>query len=103
MGAGPQGLALRFLVHAERDDVGVAVTRIDPGRVSGRFLRTGEELEAEVAEPVELGHKFALRDLPEGADVVKDGVRIGRTTAAVKRGSHVHVHNLQSVLWRPPS
>jgi len=40
------------------------------------------------------GHKIALRDLPAGTLVRKYGHVIGVTTAAVRAGDHVHVHNL---------
>lgn len=43
-----------------------------------------------------LGHKFALADIPAGAKVMKYGVSIGSTTGPVKRGEHVHLHNLKS-------
>lgn len=43
-----------------------------------------------------LGHKFALVDIPTGAKVMKYGVSIGSTTSPIKRGEHVHLHNLQS-------
>ncbi len=40
------------------------------------------------------GHKEARRDLPAGALVHKYGQVIGVTTAPVRAGEHVHVHNL---------
>lgn len=39
------------------------------------------------------GHKYALRDLACGENVIKYGMPIGHTTAAVKAGEHVHIHN----------
>lgn len=39
------------------------------------------------------GHKLAVRDLAPGAPVVKFGQTIGRATAAIAAGDHVHVHN----------
>ena len=44
------------------------------------------------------GHKSALRDLPAGAVVRKYGWPIGRLTAAVAAGDHVHSHNLETML-----
>jgi hypothetical protein len=43
-----------------------------------------------------MGHKFALRGIDQGADVIKYGEPIGRTTAPVAKGEHVHVHNVVS-------
>lgn len=41
-------------------------------------------------------HKVALRDLPTGANVVRDGYVIGVTTRPVRRGDWLHIHNLKS-------
>jgi len=46
-----------------------------------------------VAPGVPFGHKAALRDIREGEVVVKYGVAIGRATAFIAAGEHVHVHN----------
>lgn len=53
-----------------------------------------------VLQPVPYGHKVALAELPEGADVIKYGVVIGRLSAAVRTGEHMHVHNLESMRGR---
>ena len=42
------------------------------------------------------GHKLALKDMEEGVTVIKYGEPIGRTTTLIRRGEHVHVHNLVS-------
>jgi altronate dehydratase len=66
-----------------------------------RPLAAGEVVEVaglrvEVREAVPLCHKVALTDLPPGTAVLKYGQPIGRTTAAVAAGAHVHVHNMRS-------
>jgi len=43
-----------------------------------------------------MGHKIALRALPEGSPVRKYGEVIGRLTEPVAAGDHVHIHNLAS-------
>ena len=48
------------------------------------------------------GHKYALRDIPRGADVVKYGMPIGHATQDIPRGAHVHVHNLVTNLAARP-
>ena len=53
-----------------------------------------------VRQAVPYGHKVALADLPAGADVLKYGVVIGRLSAAVRQGEHLHVHNLESLRGR---
>ena len=40
------------------------------------------------------GHKYALRDIAEGENVVKYGMPIGHATRFIAKGEHVHTHNL---------
>ena len=49
-----------------------------------------------VAAGVPRGHKLALRPIAAGEAVVKYGQPIGRATAAIAPGEHVHTHNLVS-------
>jgi hypothetical protein len=42
------------------------------------------------------GHKVALGGIPAGAPVIKYGVRIGVSTAAIAWGEWVHCHNCRS-------
>ena len=44
------------------------------------------------------GHKYALRDLAEGENVVKYGMPIGHAVRAIAKGEHVHVHNMATNL-----
>jgi hypothetical protein len=47
-------------------------------------------------EPIAMGHKIALRDICAGDAIVKFGVTIGKTTAAISAGQWVHLHNCAS-------
>jgi hypothetical protein len=49
-----------------------------------------------LADPVPRGHKFALCPIGQGEPVLKYGQPIGRATAPIRPGQHVHVHNLVS-------
>ena len=49
-----------------------------------------------LATDIDVGHKIARRDLTPGDKVLKYGAPIGSMTAAVARGQHVHMHNMQS-------
>lgn len=44
------------------------------------------------------GHKIALTDIADGAEVKKFGFPIGRATAPIAVGDHVHSHNLATGL-----
>ncbi|MBQ7975649.1 MAG: altronate dehydratase [Clostridia bacterium] len=47
---------------------------------------------------LENGHKYALRDIKKGENVIKYGNPIGRATEDIKAGEHVHSHNLKTNL-----
>ena len=44
------------------------------------------------------GHKYALRDIAEGENVITYGMPVGHATCAIKKGEHVHVHNVKTNL-----
>ena len=91
---------LNFLIHAEKDDVGVAVVDIKSGQsVSGLFLDTRKPVELKALADIPLGHKIALRDFKKGDTVTKYGEDIGKVVAPIKKGDHVHVHNVKTKRW----
>ena len=93
-------MAHSFLVHAPDDVVGVAVQDIEPGQgVPGKIQSNGQPLQLDGLDPVPLGHKIALRDLPAGEQVIKYGIAIGRATRDIRAGEHVHVHNVKGERW----
>jgi len=92
--------ATGFLAHHHGDGVAVATRDLSPGRVEGGFLAGPGSATVELTEAVPLGHKFALRDIPAGAEVIEYGVCIAVAGKAITAGQHVHVHNLRSVRWQ---
>ena len=44
------------------------------------------------------GHKYALRDIKSGEDIIKYGNPIGHATCDIKAGEHVHTHNVKTNL-----
>lgn len=51
-----------------------------------------------VATDLDSGHKYALRDIKEGENVIKYGFPIGHATRDIKKGEHVHTDNLATNL-----
>lgn len=47
---------------------------------------------------IENGHKYALRDIAQGEEVIKYGFPIGKSVCDIKKGEHVHSHNLKTQL-----
>ena len=72
------------------DDVGVA----------RRMLPAGTELAdlgVTAVNQVGRGHKIALKDIAQGAEVKKYGQMIGVAAKPIARGEHVHLHNLEMI------
>jgi len=90
-----------LLVHDRRDNVGVVVVE---NLTAGTDLfcvitEDNSEFRTSVNQDVPIGHKVALRDLAVGDTVTKYGQDIGRIVAPVKKGDHVHTHNLKTKRW----
>jgi (2R)-sulfolactate sulfo-lyase subunit alpha len=89
-----------FLIHRKGDSVAVAVGDLEPGTTDGGYLHDPEDLSVELTDPIPLGHKFALRDIEAGADVIEYGQRVAIASQSIRRGEHVHVHNVRSARWQ---
>ena len=84
--------ALRIHAH---DTVVVALSDLAPGTP----VECADGLATEVVtrEAIPFGHKVAIVPILQGETVIKYGASIGRATADIAPGQHVHVHNLHSV------
>ena len=56
--------------------------------------------EVKVKETIPFGHKFAMKTITKGQDVVKYGEVIGQAVRNIDAGKHVHVHNVESLRGR---
>jgi len=43
------------------------------------------------------GHKISIRDIEKGGPVMKYGEVIGKALVFIKKGEHVHIHNMDSI------
>ena len=85
----------KVMVINEKDNVAVAIVPLKSGTTVALNVQ-GKKEKIKLISPIPMGHKFALREIPKGADVIKYGEPIGETVAAIARGEHVHVHNVNS-------
>lgn len=84
-----------FLVLDETDNVGTALSVLEPG--STLMIRSGgTEQMLTLTQTIPMGHKFALNALELGEAVKKYGATIGRCIQPIARGQHVHLHNIES-------
>ena len=82
-----------FIRINENDNVAVALRPI----AKGEQLTVGQ-YQVTTQEEIPQGHKFALKPIEKGSEVIKYGFRIGYTKEAVPAGGWVHVHNLKTAL-----
>lgn len=78
-----------------QDDVATALTDLPEGETVQVSLG---EVSAEVVlcNDIEFGHKFALRAIAAGEDILKYGLPIGKALNDIRAGEWVHVHNCRS-------
>ncbi len=82
-----------FIRIHEDDNVAVALRPI----AQGEELAVGPYL-VTALEEIPQGHKFALKPIAAGSEVIKYGFRIGFAKEDVQAGGWVHVHNLKTAL-----
>ena len=91
----------QLLVHDEKDNVGVVVVE---GLAAGTEMlcvvtHDNSDFRLKAEQDIPIGHKVALKDLKVGDTVMKYGEDIGKVVADVKKGHHVHTHNLKTKRW----
>ncbi|MGG0409991.1 UxaA family hydrolase [Peribacillus simplex] len=84
----------KTLYLSAKDSVAVALSEIPEN--TSVVVKTGiEDLVVPIIEPIRFGHKFAVKAIEQGADIIKYGEVIGAASANIPAGAHVHVHNLE--------
>ncbi|MFH1569644.1 MAG: UxaA family hydrolase, partial [Gemmatimonadota bacterium] len=67
----------------ERDDVATALTPLTRGEAVNAAAGS-RSVDVTLADEIPFGHKFALRDIAEGEEVLKYGLPIGRALGAIR-------------------
>lgn len=83
------------LVLDDRDNVATALTDLQVAETVHVHMPSEHTLEILLRQAISLGHKFALRDITRGSQVIKSGFPIGTATEDIAPGEHVHTHNLR--------
>ena len=76
------------------DNVAVAIEELTAGMKGTFLLWDGTVESVDIIENIPIYHKFATQDIPYETPVIKYGEHIGYAGADIKKGQHVHVHNL---------
>ena len=90
-----------IIIHDEKDNVGVVVIDkiIQNQDCACWIMENDKTIKIKSINEILLGHKIALIDLKEGDTILKYGHDIGKVVKAIKKGDHVHVHNVKTKKW----
>ena len=83
--------AKRLFRISPQDNVAVAFTAIEEGTelpFEGDTVR--------ILENIKPAHKVAIKDIRKSEPVIKYGAVIGIASRDIKKGEHVHVHNIRT-------
>jgi (2R)-sulfolactate sulfo-lyase subunit alpha len=91
----------QLLVHDKKDTVGVVAVEGLKAGTDMLVVVTADDSSFKLKSnmDVPIGHKIALADIKNGDTVIKYGQDIGKAVADIKKGEHVHVHNLKTKRW----
>ncbi len=90
-----------IIIHDDKDNVGVVV--IDSTEKDQEYscwiMESDKTEKIQSINNIPLGHKIALKDFKDGDTILKYGHDIGKVVASIKKGDHVHVHNVKTKKW----
>ena len=90
-----------LIIHDEKDNVGVVVieTTKKGQDCNAWIMENDKSVSIQSKDEIPLGHKIAMVDLNEGDTILKYGHDIGKVVTNIKKGEHVHVHNVKTKKW----
>lgn len=91
-------MPLEFIVIDTEDNVATGLMPL----TSGESLSVGSDSSSVITllKDIPFGHKFALKDIMKGTPLIKYGETIGSATEYIKKGDHVHIHNVEGLRGR---
>jgi altronate dehydratase small subunit len=90
---------LKALLMNSGDNVATAV----------RLLKSNETVDVVIGQDtvsvtllndIPFGNKLAVKDIASGEEITKYGETIGLAVTGIRRGEHVHVHNVEGLRGR---
>lgn len=75
----------------EKDNVATLLKNFLKGSMAGDIT---------LLDDISKGHKIALKDIKKGEYIIKYGEYIGIASMDIKKGEHVHVHNIEGIRGR---
>lgn len=89
------------ILLSDKDNVATAIRNLKEGKKVRVSVKGRKELEEiKLKEEIPFGHKFAVRKIGKGDEIIKYGELIGKATKSIDVGEYVHVHNVESTRGR---
>ena len=79
-----------------RDNVATCVLAQWAGEAAA-YEADGEAVTVRLLDDIPFGHKFAIRPIAAGDEIIKYGYPTGRAVRDIQPGEHVHIHNVGSL------
>ena len=94
-------MATDIIIHDQKDNVGVIVVeKVTPNQDCSCWIMENDgSSNIQSIDEIPLGHNIAMIDLKEGDTILKYGHDIGKVVKSIKKGEHVHVHNVKTKKW----
>ena len=94
-------MATDIIIHDQKDNVGVVVVEKITSKQDCAcwIMENDDSTKIQSLGEIPLGHKIAMIDLKEGDTIIKYGHDIGKVIKSIKKGEHVHVHNVKTKKW----
>jgi altronate dehydratase small subunit len=78
-----------------KDNVATALCDIQQGtNLNINLGKTKKKIE--IIEKIPFGHKFAIKNIMKGDNIIKYGEPIGEAIEKIEHGTLVHIHNVMS-------
>jgi (2R)-sulfolactate sulfo-lyase subunit alpha len=89
------------LAHDRKDTVAVVVVEgLKAGTdMLGVVTHDNSDFRVTAIQDIPIGHKVALKDIAAGDTIWKYGQDMGKAVAPIKKGEHVHTHNVKTKRW----
>tara|TARA_Y100000590_G_scaffold460968_1_gene621508 strand:+ start:424 stop:711 length:288 start_codon:yes stop_codon:yes gene_type:complete len=90
-----------LIIHDEKDNVAVVVVdqTTKNQQCNAWIMENDKTVKITAINEIPLGHKIALKNFEIGDTILKYGHDIGKVVAPIKKGDHVHVHNVKTKKW----
>jgi len=86
----------RAIRISDRDNVAVCLEFVK----KGELINYGTDEKVTAITDIEVGHKVAITPIKRGSYIIKYGEVVGIATEDIPKGSHVHVHNVDSLRFK---